>query len=413
MARHFPNWLTAYVQYAGVGEAPAKMHFWAGIGAIAACLRRRVWIDMKRFTWTPGFYIIFVAPPGIVQKSTTIDIAMDLVKQVSGVRFGPNVATWQALATAFAAAGESFEFPLGSGDWHPMSAVTLVASELGSLLNLQDRDLVSLLIELWDGKKSHEKLTKGNGCDMIEAPWINLEAGTTPHWIAENMPASTVGGGLTSRCIFIYAEEKERFVPYVDEMVGKDDKDLRLCLIQDLEHITMELCGPYTITPEARDYGRRWYENFWKLAKSRMDNRTLEGYAARKQTHLHKTAMVIAAAQRDERIITDDDLQLANAMLENLEPDMQKVFDRIGRSEMSLNAERLLKFIASRGQVPVVSAYREVHAAFPDSRDYEAVLAGLVRSGQVAMVQTAEGMFLRPTVVTLSDDNPITEQKAA
>src|ERR1035437_4327664 len=136
MARNFPDWLAAYVKYASVTEAPKKMHTWAGIGAIAGALRRKVWIDMKRFIWTPSFYIIFVAPPGIVAKSTSIDIAMDLLRQVPGIKFGPNTVTWQALVTAFAASSESFEY---GDEWHPMSPITLVASELGSLINFQDR----------------------------------------------------------------------------------------------------------------------------------------------------------------------------------------------------------------------------------------------------------------------------------
>ena len=79
--RNFPDWITAYLKYASVTEAPRRMHFWAGVGAVAGCLRRRVWLDMKRFQWFPSFYIIYVGPPGVVTKSTTIDIATDLIKR--------------------------------------------------------------------------------------------------------------------------------------------------------------------------------------------------------------------------------------------------------------------------------------------------------------------------------------------
>lgn len=397
MARQLEDWLKSYVKFASVTEAPKRMHFWSGVGAIAGALRRRVWIDMKRFLWTPSFYILFVAPPGVVAKSTTIDIAMDLLRAVPGIKFGPNAATWQSLVTAFAASAEAFEWPEHSGDWHPMSPITLVASELGSLLNLQDREMVSLLIELWDGKKRYEKITKMSGNDTIDAPWINLEAATTPHWIADNMPASTVGGGLTSRCIFVYAEEKENFVPYVDEIVQADDLEQRAALIHDLEAISM-LRGPYIISPAARDWGRCWYTRFWKDAKARMDDRMLEGYAARKQTHLHKTAMILSASRGDSLVIEQEDLELANVMLEDLEADMTKVFSRIGRSETSMQAERFISFVARKGRVPYMEAYRQIHAAFPDFRDFEGVLAGAVRSGQIELQTTAEGFYLKSLV---------------
>lgn len=395
MGRKLGKWIDTYVQYASVTEAPKRMHFWAGVGALAGALRRKVWIDMKRFTWTPSFYIIYVAPPGIVAKSTTADIAMDLLRQVPGIKFGPNSITWQALVTAFAAASESFQWPLDSGDWHPMSPLSLVASELGSLINLQDRDMVNLLIELWDGKKKYDKITKMSGNDSIEAPWINLQGCTTPHWIADNMPQATIGGGLSSRCVFLYADQKEKFVAYVDEVIEKDDEKLRDILIHDLEHISMNLTGPFTISEEARIWGRAWYQSFWESAADRMDDQMLEGYAARKQTHMHKLAMVLSASARDDLVITSEDLQLANSMLEDLEADMPKVFSRIGRTEQSLQAERFISIVMRKGVVYYDEAYRLIHSHFPDFRDFEGILNGAIRSGQVEVRQDPKsGRFI-------------------
>ena len=349
---------------------------------------------MRRFCWYPSFYIIFVGPPGIIAKSTTIDISTDLLKQVPGIKFGPNAITWQALVTAFAGASESFEY---QAEWHPMSPLTLVASELGSLLNLQDKEMVNLLIELWDGKKTYEKITKMSGNDIVEAPWINLQAGTTPHWIADNMPQAMIGGGLSSRCIFVYGDTKERYVAYVDEQVGKGDQELRLALIQDLEQIAM-LTGPYVITEDARAWGRSWYEAFWKDASSRMDDQMLEGYAARKQTHMHKVAMVLSASRSDSLCITSEDLQLANQMLEDLEVDMHRVFSRIGRTEDSMQAERFIDFVRRKGSVTYHEAYKMIHIYFPDFRDFEGILSGAINSGQVKIVSTSAGVMLQAAV---------------
>lgn len=173
MARNFPDWIPAYLEYTKGTEAPTQMHFWTAVSCIASCLRRKVWIDMKRFRWHPSFYIVFVAPPGIVSKTTTMDLGMDLVKQVPGVKFGPDVVTWQALVTAFAAAQEDFQH---GEDWVPMSPLTLASGEFGNLLNPQDRDMVNLFITLWDGRSSFEKVTKGSGTDIVSAPWINMVA---------------------------------------------------------------------------------------------------------------------------------------------------------------------------------------------------------------------------------------------
>ncbi len=396
MSRHFPSWIDAYVKYASVTEAPKRMHFWAGASAIAGALRRKVWIDMARFQWLCNMYIVFVAPPGVVSKSTTTDIAMDLLKEVPGIKFGPDVVTWPALVSAFAASSESFIY---EDEWHTMSPLTLVASEMGSLINPQDREMVNLYITLWDGRKTFEKVTKMSGNDTVEAPWINMLACTTPHWIADNMPAATIGGGFTSRCIFVYADTKERYIPFVDEMADDTDSDTRKKLIHDLEHISLNITGPYKITKEAREWYRPIYEEFWTNARERMDNTVLEGYAARKQTHLFKTALILAASQRDERVITKDDLQLATVMLEDVEKSMDNVFSRIGRTEDSLHAEKFVQFVIRKGGVSYDEAYRLVYSHFTDFRDFEGVVSGAVRSGQLRLEQRGDKFWLYPVGV--------------
>lgn len=393
MARHFDNWLDAFVKYASITEAPKRMHFWSGVSAISGALRRKVWIDMARFQWLCNMYIVFVAPPGVVSKSTTTDIAMDLLKEVPGINFGPDVVTWPALVTAFAGASESFQY---NEEWYTMSPLTLVASEMGSLINPQDREMINLYIQLWDGRKTFEKVTKMSGTDVVEAPWINMLACTTPHWIADNMPAATIGGGFTSRCIFVYADTKERYIPFVDEMVDGNDPETRRKLIQDLEHISLNLAGPYKISQAARDWYRPVYEEFWKTAKDRMDDTLLEGYAARKQTHLFKTALILAAAQRDERIITLDDVQLASIMLSDVEDEMQQVFSRIGRTEDSLQAEKFISFVHKSGGCSYDSAYSLVHTHFPDFRNFEGILSGAVRAGYINLETRSSGFWLTP-----------------
>jgi len=391
--RRLNNWIDAYLKYACVTEAPKRMHFWSGISALAGAVRRQIWIDMRRFNWYPSFYIVFVAPPGIVAKSTTSDIAMSILKEVPGIKFGPNSITWQALVMAFANASEEFNYPPGSGEWYPMSPLTFTAAELGSLVNLQDRDMVNLLIELWDGKKSYDKVTKTSGNDTINAPWINLIGCTTPHWIADNMPPATIGGGLSSRCVFVFADEKERYVAYPDEVIEDvADAKLRADLIHDLEYIAVTLKGPFTITKDARTWGKDWYEKFWRSATERMDDQMLEGYAARKQTHMHKLAMILSVARGDSLTIEKDDLELASTMLLDIEADMPRVFARIGRTEQSLQAERLINFVRQRGPLSYETAYAMIHAHFPDFRDYEGILNGALRSGQVKFQTSSKGL---------------------
>jgi hypothetical protein len=392
--RKLANWLTSYVEYGAVSEAPRVFHFWAGVSAVAGALRRKVWFDQIKFQWYPSFYIIFVAHPGIATKSVTADGSMDLLRSIPGIKFGPDEVTWQQLVTSFAAANETFEL---NGEHHPMSPITILSSEFGMMMDFRDAKMVNLFITLWDGRKTFEKQTKMSGSDMVEAPWINLLACTTPQWINSNMDANTIGGGFTSRCIFVYGEGKEHNVAYIKNAIRRSGMTtesyaaLKADLVHDLEHISVNLCGEYVLTPGAEAWGEAWYNNLWDNVYKADQEEYIKNYTARKQAHLHKLAMVMAAAQRDELVITLEDLEGANAILAKTEETFKHVFSRTGQSDEVKAAQDILRFIVAKQEVLYEQVYRMAQIHFPNARDFEGIIASFIRGGQIQLVANAEG----------------------
>jgi hypothetical protein len=140
-----------------------------------------------------------------------------------------------------------------------------------------------------------------------------------------------------------------------------------------------------TLTAEAREWGRKWYEKLWTQTVKESSDSQVQGYLARKQGHLVKLALVLSISESDAMQITDRHMQLAEIMLGEAEATSSHVFSRIGRSEDSLQAERLLDFIKKYGKVEYTTAYRYVHDHFPDARAFEGILAGLMRSGMIKL----------------------------
>lgn len=400
-SRNFPDWLTTYVKYAGFSEAPAKMHFWSGVSAVAGALRRKVWLDMGYFKWTPCFYIIIVAPPGVVSKSTTAQISMDLLRKVPGIKFGPQIVTWPALVTAFAESHEEFDVSKGQdvtgANFEAMCALTIESSEFGNLVNPADRDMIDLLVTLWDSKQGGiDKVTKTSGKDRIVNPWINMIACTTPAWIEGNFPEYVIGGGFTSRCIFVYAEKKEKLVAYPSLAIPKEMAEVQLALVQDLEAIA-RLTGPFALESKAIEWGEGWYHQHYTAGPPpHLQDDRFGGYLARKQTHMHKLAMVLSASRSDSMVITTEDLYTSAQMLSTLEKDMPKVFARIGRNEQSIQAERFIRHIHQNGSMPYEAAYHFIHMHFPMQRDFESMLHGAVRSGQLKLTPAVGGFVIEP-----------------
>lgn len=380
MTRRLTNWLHSYLDYTSGTEAPRLFHFWIGVSTLAGALRKHVWLDMIRFSWTPGFYIILVAPPGVATKTTTLDLGHSLLRSIPGINFGPDIVTWQGLVKRFSEAGEMFQY---GDEWYPMSALTVGSGELGNLLNPRDPDMVNLLISLWDGRPKIDKETKMSGNESVVSPWINLAGCTTPDWIETSVPRSMVGGGLVSRCIFVYRDTKENLVAWPDEAARKDVGDLKLALLQDLEHIASQLIGPMTLTPAAREWGRKWYEKLWTVDAKAATEDQVRGYIARKQGHLVKTAIILSVSRGDSLLIEEDDLRLADLMLKEVEASYLQVFSRIGLTEQSVLANRVLEIIRRAGRIPYTDCYRQVHSWLPDPKEFASILEGLIRSGQI------------------------------
>lgn len=354
--RKFPNWLDAYLKYAEHSEAPDSFHFWTGVSVIAGALRRRVWLEMGYFQWTPNFYIIFVAPPGIVSKSTTASIGMDLLQEISDIHFGPDVVTWQALVQSMA---ESTEHVLmADGQNYPMSCITIVAREFGTFLNPHDREMVDVLTSLWDGQiGTWKKATKTQGSDAIQNPWINAIACTTPAWIAGNMPEYVIGGGFMSRCIIVYEDEKRKLSAYPIDHMPTNFLEYKKDLIHDLELISM-MSGQYTLSPDAKVWGTKWYAEHYERIKTEAAGVQMQGFMARKQTHIHKLAMVLTAAKHEGTIIEMEELQLADKLVSGLESNMAQIFETISAREETQPVSDLLTVVRRYEKIPMDQLFR-------------------------------------------------------
>ena len=373
------------MQYSQHSEAPDAFHFWTGISVIAGALRRQVWIDQKYFQWTPNFYIILVSPPGIVSKSTTGAIGMNLLRQLEAIHFGPDVVTWQALVQSMAQSTESF--PMPDGTYYTMSAVTVFSSELGNFFNPKDREMVDALTHLWDGQIStFNKMTKTQGSDKIVNPWVNLHACTTPKWIAANFPEQMVGGGFTSRSILVYGEKKRRLITYpADEIKDGLFKHQEDDLVHDLEVISL-LRGEFTLTDDAKVWGRAWYKDHWTRTRAELSSEVYANYLSRKQTHVHKLAMVISAARKDELVIRTQELIEADRLVTGLEEEMTRVFETVGQSVGAKQGDLIISTMKSMGACSQEQLYRKLRVQM-DWNEYCAAM----KAAQAAGYVTVEG----------------------
>lgn len=393
MSRKHDNFIKAYMEYSKHSEAPDRFHFWTAVSTIAGALRRQVWIDQHHFQWTPNFYIVFVAPAGIISKSTTAKIGMDLLKQVEGVTFGPNIITWQSLVTSLAEAKVAVNI---DNKFHEMSPLTILSSEFGTFLNPQDREMVDVLVDLWDGQTGvFEKRTKTSGEDSVVNPWINIMACTTPHWIADNFPEYMIGGGFVSRTIFVYGDKKRHFCAYLDEAIPKGFKQRQADLVHDLRDMAKNCKGEVKLSPEAKQWGTVWYEKLYTERPPELASERVASYLARRQTHMHKLAIVLSASESNKRVIEKEHLEAADAILQENEKFLPKVFEKIGDDAVQ-KANNIVNLLRANGPLGVDEAFAKLfyNMSFNQFKEglESAIRAGLVvqklQNGKVTLFPT-------------------------
>ena len=382
------------MKYAGYGEAPPKFHYWTAVATIAGALRRRVSIDMGTFDYRPNFFIFFVAPAGIVQKSTTASIGMSLLRELPYIHIGPAATSWQALVQRMSEIQEEIAYPDGS--FQAMSAITIVASELGTFLDPSNRGMIDALVSLWDGEEGPwAKLTKQDGDEIVMNPWIHIIGCTTPAWIAENLTEYFSGGGFASRTVFVYAEKKHKVVAYPYRHMPPDRRETKVKLIEDLDDIA-SMIGEYIIEEDAADWGEEWYDEHLEGPHKHLQSERFSGYLARKQGHVHKLAMVIAASKRPELIITKKDLISAVDEVTLLEYDMPKVYGKAQREKSAVFAADMVEYIQTNGAIGKEELYRQYFKVMSHDT-FKGVVESMIESGYITYENIAGTVMLTPT----------------
>lgn len=421
--RHYPHWLDAFVDlFADRVEAPRRLLFWVGVSAIAGALTRRVWIDEIIFRYYPNFYIVLVAPPGLLTKSTTISLGINLLRELDHVYLSADNTTYPAFIQDLAKHASEIRDSVGADArddlWIKQCAVTAAISEFGTFFKPEDEDMVNGLTDLWDCRSLMIKDTKTSGVDVIEHPFVNLIAGTTPSWVQSKLRTQIGGWGLSSRIIFVYASEKARYVARPSKLwqPGEFEQSTRR-LVSDLKQIA-NLEGSFHFADDADELHEAWYEEASQRLEahnSEPDNDTWVGhFLARKQAHVQKLAMVLSCAQRDNLVITRDDLAVAIAAVGEVQEEIPQVFKMLAEPTVAARMEQQLldravaelsSGMASDGLPRAVIFSRM--ARYVDSRSANAIIDGAIGRGLFKqLISGGRASLSLPAVVSGAAPSP-------
>lgn len=274
------------------------------------------------------------------------------------------------------------------------AALTFFVSELGSILDTKDRALVDFLVDLWDGQKgAWERLTVAHGSVNIMNPWIHMIGGTTPSWLQANFSADMVGGGFASRMITVYGAAKKRLIAYPRYEDAGLDEELEEKLIHDLKHIHA-LVGEMDLDEDAIAWGRQWYIDHDAYMKTHNEGARKADYLARRQTHLHKIAMIWSVARGDSMVINKKDLTTAHEILKIVEKDIDYVLSNITNSQFQARNKQEVLAIIGDGRVEKGQVYRKLYS-FMSYKDFDQAVTDLMQAGHIEQVNKDKKIWLQ------------------
>lgn len=346
MSRELTNWLDSYLEYTENSESPISYHTWAGLSVVAGALQRRVYLKwgLGQVIY-PNLYIVLIGPSGRTRKGVALGIAKDFLKQVPGVTVVPESSSGrQAMILAMKRAAKNFQDPTdGIIKFH--CSVTAFSEELSVFLGQGDIAYLSNLTDWYDSKDDWEYETVGRGKDSLQGLCLNLCGGTAPDWIQSMIPQEALGGGFTSRVIFIVEEKKRKLVP--EYTLDDAAVELGQKLTRDLERIA-QLTGEVRFEDDAKELYKSWYVT----ETEKLDNgnpavadRRFAGYCERRATHLRKLMLVCSACRGDDLLINTADFHKAHALIKAAEVNMGKTFGGLGKARASDETEVVMNFI--------------------------------------------------------------------
>lgn len=349
MSRRFNDWISAYLEYVDDTEPPLSYHTWVGLFNIASCLRRQCFLQWGTDKIFPNLFVILVGPSGKCRKGTAMRLGYSVLKNIK-IKIAAERITPEALIKRMKNSAANFTDPQ-TRQLQIHSSLTVLSEELSVFLGQNNVKFLADLTDLYDCKEEWTYETKMSGTDSVQGVCLNLLGATAPDWLISILPQEAIGGGFTSRIIFVVEEDKRKTV--AKNIKTKRTEMLRKYLTEDLERIAL-LAGQYVFSPDAEEMYVSWYSE--QDIQNRKGNAAvkdprLAGYTDRRQTHLRKLCMVFSASRGDDMLIIPSDFERSLNVLEAAEVKMPRVFAGIGTARFAASTEKILTLIARRKQI--------------------------------------------------------------
>lgn len=376
--RHF---IETYLEYTKSQESPESFHLWTAMAMLSAALGQHVYYDRRRYKLCPNLYVFLVAGSAKCRKSVAMGQGMRLLRKIENppMVFSTKITT-EALIGAVVKS-QAQEPITGRSIAGGLLSIPELAVFLGK--DARDGKLIALLTDLYDFHEEWAYETKIRGVERVQNVCLSMLAATTIKWLKQSLTNEDIGGGFTSRVLFVYEQSTDRNFPSPED--AGEEIGLAPVLVRELNRVS-RLRGAFRQTPESK----AWYEEWYQTIPD--EDGPLGGYFGRKHDHAIKVAMVLSAAEGNSLIIEKRHMQRGVAMMDRLEESMRMVYEAIAMDEFGERTEDILGFIRSKpGGVLWSELARTKWRAVKNMEELEEHIGKLLGAGIVQEVEVRGG----------------------
>ncbi len=381
MKRNVDNWIDSYIKLQKNTEPAKIFDTWVAYSLIASALRRKVKLRLGRLTYNTNLYIVLVANPGVARKTQSIKYGTKFLKTIPEIITCADSATKEAMTDDIEKS--ALDHLMADNTPYRHSSLNIISKEFESFLGQRSENtrMLTALTDLFDCPGEWSSRTRHGTSNAIIRPWINLLAATTPDSLANSLPASAIGGGLTSRMLFIYAERKKKRIAV--PAMTKEEEKLQELLEQDLHKISM-ISGEYTMSQDCTNRWTDWYNNYDEDESGARicEDKSFSGWYSRKPMYIMKLCMVRAAAVSNSMVIEWKHVEEAIKAIMQVERVMGNAFKAIGKSEITAEVDAVYQIVREYKSISekqlMSTIWRDI-----DSNKFENVIETLIKTGKI------------------------------
>lgn len=330
MRRCKPSWIDTYIEYTSTQESPKSFHYWVGMSILSAAVGRHVSIPRIKYTTFPNIYVVLVAGSAKCRKSVAIGVGRDILV---GIKDPPTIFAQKITTEALIQA-------LNESKTNESCFGLIIASELSVFLGCDAirSGIIPMLTDIYDSPRDWVYHTRARGKESLQNVTLTMLAASTKDWLRTSLPLESIGGGFTSRVIFVFEDTPSQLVLFSDQVVNNDH--LKEILVHDL-NLIQGLHGVVTFSKEAKEHAWHWYQE----EASKVHDEKVDGYFGRKHDTMFKIATLLSISDGSTLVIEDKHIIRALELMERNEKYLNTVLESVVSTSFDGNTDKVFQII--------------------------------------------------------------------